>query len=83
MMPVVLGGCCIAMSGCVEVTTYRQGDNFDAVPGAIPYILPKTNFVVTATYTLNCVSDGHQWKAQITPSITVSAISVRDDNEKY
>jgi hypothetical protein len=83
IMRAALGAFCMCMSGCVEVTSYKQGDNFDASPGAIPYILPKTNFVMTAIYTLNCVSDGTQWKAQIAPSITVSATSVRDDNEKY
>jgi hypothetical protein len=83
IMRAVIGGLCLSMTGCVEVTSYRQGNNFDVVPGAIPYTLPKTKFFVTATYALNCVTDGMTWNAQITPSITVSAVSVRDDNEKY
>lgn len=81
----ITGSLCWCLAGCVEVTSYKLGDNdtFENVSSAIPYTLPRTSFTVSNTYTLNCINDSTTWRIQITPVSTLTPVSVPDPGERY
>jgi hypothetical protein len=75
----------INLSSCVEITSYPISDKntYENLPGAIPYTLPMSSFLVTATYTLSCTNDGTNWVTQITPTFSIAQVNTPDPHERY
>jgi hypothetical protein len=80
----------ISLAGCtVDLNTYKISGDSDPdhlEDGAIPYILPKTQFVVSASYVVDCKESTDKKSdatVSITPTFTVTPTSIPDEHERY